>query len=582
VTGRPSEETPLPSIPAIPTEVAAPDPEDPLGWTYCYGDSEYYPIEDPPWYPQFSDNIVGALSNESNCKQSMMAMSPIVVVQQAPFLLETITAFVTGMQRTSSNVLQASDKDGKLVPSTLSDPFQASTTSSVVMDFKPTALPSIASPTRNGADESKTGGPVSSTRMKTEPTLLPDEGDELNNHETSVESPTLVPTASSSSSTTEDTDTNQLQHSSHNQQLDTVPYSRQQYDALASLINVAAQHGSDHLSSTGTNGASVFRPQGQTTTKLTTDAANDRDDTHVSQAVATTTHTDDTLTSSVPLNGVSSLPTKPIRTTDAMEPFLTLGDATATSTSGSLYVIGTKTLMPGGPAVTLSGTPISLALGATVVVVGSSTSSLAASRGIGDYVWAGIAGTLSGVKDDTISASEMAGRIPDEATDNVGATVSQTSTTILSTENGGRVVTAIIPVGETALSTRGNLISTITEEATNSVGRVISPTSITVLLTAEDGQIVTATISAEIPATSSTGMGNPTSSVVVQTSEATTQQPKPSGTIDETTSTAASDTDTASTPNTTVSVAARTDRDHAMSGVVVSCALSILMMQFLL
>jgi hypothetical protein len=93
---------------------------------------------------------------------------------------------------------------------------------------------------------------------------------------------------------------------------------------------------------------------------------------------------------------------------------------------------------------------------------------------------------------------------------------------------------------------------------------------------------VTATISAEIPATSSTGMGNPTSSVVVQTSEATTQQPKPSGTIDETTSTAASDTDTASTPNTTVSVAARTDRDHAMSGVVVSCALSILMMQFLL
>ncbi|KAL8752289.1 MAG: hypothetical protein Q9184_005781 [Pyrenodesmia sp. 2 TL-2023] len=44
-----------------------------------------------------------------------------------------------------------------------------------------------------------------------------------------------------------------------------------------------------------------------------------------------------------------------------------------TEMSNSAFLIGSQTLTPGGPAITVSGTPISLPLGATAVVVGGST-----------------------------------------------------------------------------------------------------------------------------------------------------------------------------------------------------------------
>lgn len=52
---------------------------------------------------------------------------------------------------------------------------------------------------------------------------------------------------------------------------------------------------------------------------------------------------------------------------------LTIGGNRYTEMSGSSFLIGSQTLIPGGPAITISGTPISLPVGATAVVVGSST-----------------------------------------------------------------------------------------------------------------------------------------------------------------------------------------------------------------
>lgn len=54
-------------------------------------------------------------------------------------------------------------------------------------------------------------------------------------------------------------------------------------------------------------------------------------------------------------------------------PLLTLGSHTYTANSKSQYTIAGQTLIPGGPAVTVSGTRLSLAPSATQVVVGSST-----------------------------------------------------------------------------------------------------------------------------------------------------------------------------------------------------------------
>lgn len=86
---------------------------------------------------------------------------------------------------------------------------------------------------------------------------------------------------------------------------------------------------------------------------------------------------------------------------------LTINGMTATVNSASAYVLETQTLKPGGPAITVSGTRISLASNAATVVVGSQTSALSKTMGIGDYVWAGLAGMLSAASDSASLASRL-------------------------------------------------------------------------------------------------------------------------------------------------------------------------------
>ena len=75
-----------------------------------------------------------------------------------------------------------------------------------------------------------------------------------------------------------------------------------------------------------------------------------------------------------------SLPTfaavVPDTTKQTATPALTFAGSTYTADSSSNIVIAGQTLVPGGPAVTVSSTPISLAHGASVAVVGGTTQSL--------------------------------------------------------------------------------------------------------------------------------------------------------------------------------------------------------------
>lgn len=62
-------------------------------------------------------------------------------------------------------------------------------------------------------------------------------------------------------------------------------------------------------------------------------------------------------------------------------PPLTIGGSVITPSTGSNYLIGSQTLMPGGLAITISGTLIYLAPSASEVVIGSTTHKLASAVG---------------------------------------------------------------------------------------------------------------------------------------------------------------------------------------------------------
>jgi hypothetical protein len=124
-----------------------------------------------------------------------------------------------------------------------------------------------------------------------------------------------------------------------------------------------------------------------------------------------------------------------------LAPTLTLAGATATLNSASEYVIDGQTLTPGGNAITLSGARISLAPGATAVVIGSSTSALpAASTNIGDYVWAGIAGVLASAEASSTASAE------------VSETKSGSDIVVTSTASDGEVVVETIFTAESTSS----------------------------------------------------------------------------------------------------------------------------------
>ncbi|MCJ1414358.1 hypothetical protein MMC32_000684 [Xylographa parallela] len=83
---------------------------------------------------------------------------------------------------------------------------------------------------------------------------------------------------------------------------------------------------------------------------------------------------------SVPLITPVTSKSPPIRpspaTTAAALSIIALGDSTITENSVLQYTVGSKTLVPGGPAITVSGTTISLARFASAIVVNGVTQSL--------------------------------------------------------------------------------------------------------------------------------------------------------------------------------------------------------------
>jgi uncharacterized protein YodC (DUF2158 family) len=161
---------------------------------------------------------------------------------------------------------------------------------------------------------------------------------------------------------------------------------------------------------------------------------------------------------------------------------LTINGVTVAPNSASNYVIETQTLKPGGPAITVSGTRISLASDAGAIVVGSQTSVLSTTTGVGDYVWAGIAGMLSaasesanplpGTPNEELSTATTSSKKLTQTTNNVSQLQTSTSSTDLGTAS---------QLGPNAASSSPSFSSSLIETSSeNKSGRVAISASLAI------------------------------------------------------------------------------------------------------
>ena len=397
---------PFPTDVALPTHQARElDPKDPRGLSYCYHGGSYTPIDDESFWSLFSDDILNTLRNESNCKQVARAWAPLVVAMQATFLLDTTTDFIdepeTKPPTPSPSIEASSTPTGVLV-----DPFQVTSqagdeqrSSQSESDTRPSLTSASASSTIPGstktehASERKTTSVAKQSLEASAPPAAQSSTLSDGNESLSSESPGPKPTTSA-----EETSESQVVGPTPSAK-DTPASSGQpaaspetsQLEILNSLIQDVGQgQSSVGLPASTSSEAPSLTLDGVTLTPDSSsgyvvgeqtlkagEPAVTLSGTYISLASGASAIVVDSITDVL----VASESSGGRGQANTPAPFLTL---MANSNSASEYVVEEQTLKPGGPAITISGTPISLEQQATAVVVGSSTRPIATiSYGVG-------------------------------------------------------------------------------------------------------------------------------------------------------------------------------------------------------
>jgi uncharacterized protein YodC (DUF2158 family) len=343
-------------------------------------------IDDDLFWSPFQGTVLDALHNESNCKQESGAWAPAVVATQATFLLQTITDFIDGPEAKSSTP-SASRKTNPKPTDARVDPSQTESQSEdeakpsrSKSDIEPEpteapASPTIAEPIQTRPAPDRTT-PV--TKQSLTVSVAPADQDKPSK---SRNARPTAPGDEVSESRIPETTASANEISGPDDKPAPAPKT-DQLEVLNSLIQDFGQH--QHQSSVGpvasagknahtitfngitaTPGSSSEYMLGEQTLKPGGPAIT-FSGTQVSlapgaSAIVVGLSTSMLLASDSP--GDLELPNGPA-------PVLTL---TANSNSASEYVIGDQTLKPGGPAITISGTPVSLDHQATALLVGSST-----------------------------------------------------------------------------------------------------------------------------------------------------------------------------------------------------------------
>lgn len=457
--------TPLPSVRDFPTQsVYDIDEQDPKGLTYCYafGDGRMFGY----YFDRiFTDDLFGHIYH--NCSNDVSQYSPVIYAEEASFLLDETTSYVDNPKTENSDVLRSRTTELSQTQTDVQvDPFQP--TSASVNTQKPSSMDDTSSISSTAtaltkselletASHSKTNQPGDDLRpiQTTGPTL----NSESPSTRTQASTATTQEDGDHDSATSQEsarrsTSTADGQSSSTNAQdlaknpdtqLNSEPSlatqtvaspSSVRLDALNSLIHDLGQLQSSNgkgaeetavdVSMQSKSSAIVdittsLQPTPITVEPTTITANSDGDymiGTHLLQSTASpyehegTTYSLDNSENALVINGKS---TYALQTSQPVNDIpqaatLTLNDLTVTQNSASDYIIETQTLKPGGQAITVSGTRISLASDAAAIVVGAETSALSTTQGVGDYVWAGIAGVLSSTSvgaSPTYSSSEQ-------------------------------------------------------------------------------------------------------------------------------------------------------------------------------
>ncbi|KAM0717838.1 hypothetical protein Q7P37_006170 [Cladosporium fusiforme] len=402
------EATPFPYEPSLPTLVSDPDAHDPLGWTYCYDQGYEKSVEpsEPPFDDVFGEGILGIISNASLCEQWASGNAPVNPVDQARFLLESTTAFVSNRPTSRSNSPPASTEK-KERTSTIVDATQKSSESAddataapVTTNSSPVEKPKASSkPEDDNTATSKPQGQYS-TSTRSHPAISTQESNP-------VEPSGATPPTNGKPKPT------------------SAPSTAGGLDSLILLIQDIGQHRSptaperssrEQTTSPITGGPAASHrfnpiPVGSTTITANSDGRY-LIGMHTLEPVSPSYETDgaayvlDQSASAIIVNDDSTFGIPNVQNTFSIPGTITINGATATLNSASEYILEGATLMPGGLAITLSGTRVSLASDTTSVIIDSSTSALVKSAGVGDYMSAGITDSLASQTAVTTTASD--------------------------------------------------------------------------------------------------------------------------------------------------------------------------------
>jgi hypothetical protein len=290
---------------ALPTDrVGELDTGDPRGLGYCYESDHYMPITDDLFWSPFQGTLLDALHNESNCKQETRAWAPAVVATQATFLLQTTTDFIDGPE-TKSPTPSAPIKESLTPTDVRVDPFQTESQS----EDEQEPIPTGPAPDRTT--------PVTKQSLK-------------------------APGATANQINPPSKDDDKPKPFELHNARPTAPA-----DEVSKSQAVESPGPTDEIPDPGDNPAPAPKTdQLEILNSLIQDVGQHR----------------------------SSI--KPTAAAGKDVPLITFNGITATPDSSSEYVIGEQTLKPGGPAITISGTQVSLAPGVSAIVIGSSTSIL--------------------------------------------------------------------------------------------------------------------------------------------------------------------------------------------------------------
>jgi hypothetical protein len=540
---------PLPSISDLPTlAVQQLDPVDEAGWTYCYQPyADWGPVKQS-FYSLFDglDDIFLAVSNASNCGRDWGGVGPVQAVSQVAFLFQQTTSYINDPGTTKT--LSTSSSSNRLPKSSvLVDPFEVTSQSAstepalqpssskatvVVPVFhgttssekpsiletktdgqvKTSAITSSKPPVESGNNEEPASAQNQPTKSKDVNTKFTSPGLVTSSPETegsaappasatsttlpfenlnslinvvaagqssslaSLEAPnansvggsqpvrlpdttTTIPTnsagpdvveshtsgvgkpASQSEGTTHAADTNGGKSTAKEAPTDLVAHPQVTHGVSSVLVfgdatatvNAASEYVfGDHTLKPGSSaivisGSSISLAQGATAIVLgpetdTQSNANTAQELTIGGVVITASPVSPKTT---PLEASNTAPSG----TTGEATGETTGDATTTVSASSEYLVAGQTVRPGAPAITVSGTRVSLASGATALVVGTETKNLQSTTGVGDYIWSGIAGAFSDAQASSTSASELTDVLTASGGSAVSGTLADSSST---------------------------------------------------------------------------------------------------------------------------------------------------------